>query len=211
MNLQEILDYRHQCALCQKEMVYKIQDQKITVTIVENGVLLKSKNKKGIRQLYRLDGTYEGNPYCLRNIIIHKECPIHPASGAFPNSTIRLKPRSVGAATMAAALLNYFNGTTLDNLKTQACFYSFEIGCNINGTYTCSLLAESIRYYDKEEFWSLYTDFASTTEDKCSLNHGKFYAKISDMLSLHIPPVNTSNIKSPEQFIKKFKLYTLFS
>jgi hypothetical protein len=219
MNLQEALDYRDKCLICQRELVLKGDNESI-VTTSEVGLRVRA----GSDYLFKYDGTYERGKFYKKPAIIKKQCPVC-VSNVTPAKKIIVKSRSVGMTSMNAAMTKYFGysgttsgttinstsaKTTLDDLKKQGYSYTFECVVDNAGKYEVKLLSEYIRYCTKEEFWHLNTNFKDN-DYKTTLHHARYENNLDNMLTLHLPLVNTNNIKTKEQFIGKFKLYTLFS
>jgi len=209
MNLQEALDYRSKCIICQRDLVLKGSNESI-VTLSTEGLRVR----EGSNYLFKYDGTYDRGKFYKKPALIKVQCPVC-ISDVMPAKAIKIKGRSAGMTTMSAAISKFFEEdymgarTTLDDLKKQGYCYKFECAVDNAGKYEVKLLSEYIRYCNKEEFWHLNTNF--NDDSKTDLHHGRYENTLNGMLTLHLPAVNTSNIKTKEQFISKFKLYTLFS
>jgi hypothetical protein len=211
MNLQEALDYRSKCVICQRDLVLKGDGESI-VTTSEVGVRVRA----GSDYLFKYDGTYERGKFFKKPSIIKKQCPVC-ISDVTPARKILVKGRSAGMTSMSHAIAKHFAGidygtvkTTLDDVKKQGYSYKFECIVDNIGRYEVKLLSEYIRYCTKKEFWHLNTNFKDD-DSKTDLHHGRYENNLDSILSLHLPAVNTSNIKTKEQFVSKFKIYTLFS
>jgi hypothetical protein len=221
MNLQEILNYRNKCLICQREMVLGYTGTpKLKVSNTTKGLRISSSHKDGIKFLLNPDGTYQRGErwydiYDSCMILLTKSCPVCYSSIYPPNSlnsknpVIIMKLRSVGATSMAGAVNSYFQsgGAFFDSIKKQSCFYSFTVDMDGQSNYQTTLTMECIRYCDSVQFWHANTDFSKGT----TLYNAEFTDKLEDMLSLHLPIVNMSNIKDTDEFVNKFKIYSLFS
>jgi hypothetical protein len=214
MNLQEALDYRNKCIICQREMnlkIYGVADH-LKISKDDNGIKIGTTHKNGVSYLFKYDGTYECKGFYSKPFLIKKSCPVC-TSIINNDKAILYKGRTAGLTTMSAKDMSNFHSkfTAINNVKKQSCFYSFNLSHNPSGTYEVSLVFDNIRYSNKEEFWHLNTDFTRNENERSKLHHAKFADTIDQILNLKLPAVNTINIKTKEQFISKFKLYTLFS
>lgn len=207
MNLKEIISYRDVCIHCNRPMVMRIKDYpKLTISVVEDGLKIKSRHKDGVYLHFGFDGKYVRNKreYKIyqQPIIITKRCNWHPLKGygGDPSPTITFK------GTMASTLQEYF-GTTLNSVKDTTCQYSFQLFGN-KGIYEVNLTSEFVYWHDDIEFWHTDTYFGT---NKTQVYHASYEQKLDEMMRLELPAMNLKNIKDEEQFIQKLKLYALFS
>lgn len=215
MDLQQLLDYREKCIICQKTMIYKFAGgPRLKVSPTSKGLQIRSGHKHGIRYHFKFDGTYTRGikwyDIYAAPIGVTKHCPTcrSDVSPGTLGSIIRLKSRSVGMTTMTGALTTYMNAhSSLDNIKKQGCSYSFYFYGDSKGNYDIKQTTEYIRYCNDEEFYHINTDFMKGS----TLHHARFEDNLADTLTLHIPVANMSAVKNIDQLINKFKLYTLFS
>lgn len=210
MNLQELLNYHQKCVICQNELELacdfdKLYYMNLQPSLTNDGLKIKSEGSgRTIDYLFKLDGTFQYNNFYKKPFIINKKCKSCMHDFLKNENYANIKKIKT---------LNYLkSGTTINNIKSQGTFYSFAIYTNTLGTYEADILSDNIRYYNANEFWHLNTDFKKTDQDSATnLYHGKFNQSLTEIFKLSIPTVNVSNIKTKEQLINKFKLYTLFS
>lgn len=218
MNLQEILNYRHKCIICQRDMILKYTGiPKLKVSNTVKGLRISSGHKHGIKFLLNNDGTYTRGErwydiYDSCMLLLTKSCPIcYSTTLPQASAPVFIKGRSVGATTSMASAINSYlqsSGIFFDSIKKQSCFYSFIIDMDGNHNYETKLVAECVKYCDDSQFWHTNTNFNDGTT---TLYNAEFTDKIEDMLFLTLPAVNMTNIKSADQFLSKIKLYTIFS
>ena len=210
--MNKLLNYRNNCIICQKEMVLKYDgDHKLKITASENGLKITGA-KSGIRYLFKPDGTYTigkvWNSIYSKPIKIIKECP-DCSSKVIVGRIDRLKKRGSGLSSLTKAIVSSLGIATIDNVKENYYSYSFVIDYGL-GVYSTKLMSEDIRHCNAEEFWHLSSDFRRDEDQITSLYHGKFNGRLDSVLSLSLPAVNTASISSAEQFVEKFRLYTVF-
>ena len=60
MNLQEILNYRNKCLICQKDMILNNKELvNLKVTIESDGLMIRHGKDKDRYTLFKFDGTFE--------------------------------------------------------------------------------------------------------------------------------------------------------
>lgn|SRR5574337_34168 len=205
MNLQDILHYRTTCIHCQRPLVMKVDEYpKLSVEETREGLKIKSGHPQGVMLNFSFDGQYKRNK---RNYKIYekplkiiKKCNVHPLIGGFSIPVI-LKSRTVGMTVQT------YQGSTLDSLKNLTCQYEFHIFGDDEGYETC-LRSEFLYWRNEEEFWHINSYFKA---NKSQLYHGYYLEKLENMLRLGLPAANLKNVKTADDFIKKMRLYTLFS
>ena len=218
MNLQEVLDYRKKCIICQKTLVLKHEtNTTLSHSIDETGLKIFSSHKKGVFYLFCFDGKLIkgkrefGVGYKTPFHFI-KECPsckpIRKEATTYLNpASISISSRSVGATTIGLAVDQYH--TTLENIKSYGCNYRFTLNCGkIEQGYSVQMESEIIRYPSNEAFYHIHTDFI---KDETILNHGFYNDVLPQTLQLKASGKNISRLKTKEDLIEKFKLYSLFS
>lgn len=189
MNLQEILSYRNECIHCARPLVMHISRYpKLSITQNDGGLLIKSKNKNGMFLDFKFDGTFARSKrdYEIhrRPIYIKKYCHFHPL---YSGTSV---------------------GTSLDTIRDITCHYAFTIFGDSRGNYASNMAYEGIAWHNEEEFWHVNTFYS---EDKTDVYHGRYDKTIEDALHLRLPVMDLSGAKNLEQYLKKLRLYTLFS
>lgn len=214
MNLQEALNYRQNCLICQRPLKMTIpRHTNLSISIHEGGLRIKSGHKAGIMMLFGFDGTFQRNKRDYS--IYHKPLEIwlgchvclssytdEPISCIYTNGNIIHihKNRSAGYTTKYMSL---------ENLKNSGCLFTFMLHSNSSMSgYELQPLADLVRYCDGEAFyhWTTYFDRNTT-----KLESGKFFETLDDMFSLTVPSTSLAGTHNKDEFLKKFKLYTLFS
>lgn len=188
MNLQDILSYRDHCIYCDRPLVMHItRYPKLLITQNDEGLLIKSKNANGLFLDFKFDGKYERSK---RNYEIHKGpiyikkyCHFHP-------------------------LFDNYKGVSLDSIKDTTCCYIFSLFGDAQGNYSTNMEYEGIAWHDDLEFWHLNTYYS---DNVTHVYHGLYSKKIDDVMHLTLPIMDLSSIKNQDQYLKKLKLYTLFS
>lgn len=189
MNLQDILSYRNECLHCARPLTMHVSRYpKLLITQNDEGLVIKSKKANGLFLNFKFDGKYERSDrnYEIhrRPVYIKKYCHFHP----------------LYSGTTA--------GTTLDTIKDTTCHYAFTIFGDSQGNYAANMAYEGIAWHNEEEFWHINTFYS---RGETHLYHGEFGKTIEDALHLTLPPMDLSGAKNEEQYLKKLKLYTLFS
>lgn len=205
MNLQEILNYRDTCIHCGRPMVMGIKNYpKLTISVVESGLRIRSGHKNGVYLYFGFDGKYTRNKreYKIyqQPVTIYKRCNWHTLKGmsGYPMPTITMMNNKPVLATP---------NTTLNSVKDTTCQYEFSLFGH-KEIYAAGLTAEFIYVHDDLEFWHTDTYFGA---NKTHVFHARFEHKLDDLMHLTLPAINLKNIKDNDQFIQKLKLYTLFS
>jgi hypothetical protein len=208
--------------------------------VKDNGFRARSKSSKGVFYLFGFDGTLTkgkrdfGMGYKTPLHFI-KECPyckpmksrIVKPQPISSGKNIILKSRSAGMTTMGAALSSYSMGTrvgytptnymgfsngstytSIGNVKSYGCRYLFDLTCGKDGNYTSTLISEMIRYPGENAFYHVHTDFV---EDTTTINHGLYSSPLDKILTINTPSKTMNHVKTKEELIEKFKLYSLFS
>lgn len=225
MNLQEVLDYRTNCIICQKEMIIQLEPKKTWTSIKPEGLKIKTSKTSGYF-LFGFDGKFSRNnqkpgAYHKFPLLFTKRCPTCNPRNKKGNSKkganipppatrpIKLKSRSVGPTTMVQTIISHFqNSPSIDNIKNVSCYYTFSLEMKSQDEYDIKLMNEQIRYPSEEAFHHVYTDFV---KNKTSLSYGFFNKSIYDVLHLESTSKMLNQIKTKEDLMSKFKLYQLFS
>lgn len=226
MNLQEVLNYRSHCLLCNRKLEIKSLDLAGVSLIRTNDGLhaeLVSKDKN-YSVYFKNDGTYERmkrwNNMYVKPLAVLRECPkCIPKVDLVEDVTVTgipkspppilLKARSTGMTTISKALSQYLVATTLDSLKDLRCAYTFELFGDSQGNFESTLNWEDIRFCTKTDFYHIKTNFK---EGKTWIKSGNFKKDtIETIVSMDVPAVNASNIVSKEKLVEKIRLYNLFS
>lgn len=203
MNLQEVLNYRNSCIICGRKMILRSQDLlRLDITVSENGLVIKTGHKNiGIH--FKNDGTYQKNTkfskLLIDPFILVKECPTC-RKGKSGSSTYFFKSRSAGFSSVAKS--------TLDSLKDSVNYYTIDICGNDDGTFTCHIDEECIKYHDGEAFWHAA---AKHQEDETKLTHGFYQDKFGDVFTMKLPLWNTSKLRDINHFLDRYKTFIIFS
>lgn len=214
MDLKAILSHRTHCLICGTQLeCYALDYPKLTFFINENGMKVSSGHTpRGIRMFFGFDGKYtrtKQNYKVYREpISVVKRCrncwksdDMSLEFNSVPRPAIQLKGRSVGMTAVTH--------TTINNMKNLECAYRFQIMGDSLGNYDGCMNYEIVRYCNDEAFWHVDTSFVTGSS---ILSHGKFDKKIEDILSIKVAaPVNLSSVENTDQFLSKFKMYTLMS
>lgn len=191
MNLQEILNYRNNCIVCNRKM--ELSSINFTLKETDDGVLVKSKSKNNHIN-FHYNGIYKYSEKAnLKNIdtkplYVLKECPHCIGKGKNKRTLIK---------------------SSLNNLKSFRCAYAFKIFYDVDGNFTCKLSWEDIKFYHSNEFYHCLTDF---DKNESSIKSGNFQSDtIDSIIRINVPIVNTNKFLNKEVLINKIKLYNLFS
>jgi len=161
---------------------------KLLITQNDEALVIKSKNANGLFLNFKFDGKYERSKrdYEIhrRPVYIKKYCHFHPLT-----SDVNI-------------------GTSIDSIKDVTTHYAFTIFGDSQGNYDANMAYEGLAWHNEEEFWHINT-FHSRNESY--IYHGLFTQSIDEVLRLTLPIVNMSGVTNVEQYLKKLKLYTLFS
>ena len=238
MNLKEIIDYRERCIICQHQMkIHHLPegDYALTCFVKEKGFRARSKSNKGVFYMFGFDGTLTkgkrdfGMGY-KTPLSFMKECPYCKPikSRITDNKNIIVKGRSVGMTTLGAAYSSYSMGTSvgytptnymgfstpgngytsIGNVKSYGCNYKFSLICGKDGNYVAALTDEMIRYPGENAFYHVHTNFV---EGSTTINYGLYTSPLDKILTIHTPSKTMNHVKTKEELIEKFKLYSLFS
>lgn len=221
MNLQEALDYRNNCIICDRLMEIKSLDLAgLTFTRTEEGLLVEGGTKDYVAA-FKTGGTYKrSNKWWLaylKPLSVLKECAhcLHDdfkngikagtkaiTKAGLPSRVVILKGRSVGASSALAR-------STLNSLRDLRCAYTFNIFGDAENNFTCEMKWEDIKFHDNSNFHHFITDFE---KNESSIKGGNFMSdSIDSMIRINVPAMNTSKLVTKEAFINKIKLYNLFS
>lgn len=201
MNLQEILNYRSCCLICNRPLKFKIKKYpKLSVGQTEEGLKIQSANKNGVFLFLKYDGTYERNKrnYKIYSnpLFIEKICTHH----------MRGEPHTI-MTTYRGGSTNAVD-TSLGNLRETAYSYMFTILGDSEKNYDAHLHQEVTHYSDYEAFWHVNTRFYDKTS---TVYHAEWGKKLSEVMYLKLPAINLKSVQNVDQLISKIKLYTLFS
>lgn len=191
MNLQEILNYRTDCLICQSSMVNICDGSSSRLKETTEGLLIKSGNT-----LLKHDGTFTCTSELWRNI---QDLEVDRVCSQCKYEIV-LKGRNVGATTMSQ--------TTLNNIKNKACGYRFIICLESDRTYKTYLDKEFYKYHDDINFYHVDTDFINNISH---ITYGKFKNKIGEHGKLTLPKIDLSHINDILKFVDKIRTYILFS
>lgn len=197
MDLQQILNYRTNCLICQTPMTYA--DLGTTNTKLWNDDKgFHIRRHTAIRVDLNFDGTYCASAKSLKrcaDLVFTKICR---GCEGFP--AITLKSRSQGIT-----IINDFI------TKKKCCKYSFRFSPNQN-VYNIELVGESIEYNDGNRFSCIDTFF---TYNDSILTSGNYTANsINDIINnkVKIPTaINLSKVKTLDEYLNKYNLLMTFS
>lgn len=216
MNLQEIMNYRTRCIICGRQLKTVVSgDKYLQTSYNKRGLKISSRHSKGIMILFDHENNYHKNNknYSIykKPIRIQRECPTCCDTADFihkkmvkplPNKLIIMKSRTIGYSTF------HHYETTFQNMKSNRCLYTFIIWGDSEGNYVIRPALEVLKIFDQEAFWHMTTDFS---EGHTTFHHAKFSDNIDNLLTLNLPATNMSGTITKDEFVRKFKLYTLFS
>jgi hypothetical protein len=209
MDLQQALNHRQNCILCQKPLTYIIPEYpNLQFQFNDFGLYIRSGHKAGIRMEFNYDGSYNKNKrhYKIYNEPISivktcQECQNHniPKSWQNTHNSVRQhKKFSVG--TVAP--------TSLNNMRLKECSYGFRL-YGQNNTFSCDLTYEVVRHYDEQQFYHVFNSF---TNNFGSLHQAPFNGSIDQIFSLNCHNlINLNQVLTLEDYIRKCKLLMCFS
>lgn len=193
MNLEEILNYKTNCPICNQKLEIASPYQKATLNWDSNGLLLTfipfpRRNKKEKILRLALDGSFEKKYVALNKLgpcIFYKLCP--------DCNRNKGTPKGYRASTLIESLSNSY-------------FYNFRFTFDkANKTYTVSKHEEVISMIQEEY---LYRIESSLHEKESSVFSGK---TIDSLLNIRTPYISLREVKSSQDLINKIKLLGTFS
>lgn len=202
MKLQEILNYRSECLIHHKPMSpcansNKIKDVKVSGTDLEVLYRLPLNDEMSSLKVSLLDDKIVGPD---------KFIPLEL------NNPLVLAMRCEECSEVPLAALQ---ATSIDNLIRINNYYTFSLLSAIDGTLTCQLEEESIRYTDDDAFYHLR---ANCTKGNATITMGQLKGKgltveemIRNTMRLAIPKIDFRKFITIEQVVAKVKFYNLFS
>ena len=218
MNLQELLNYRTKCMICQRSMIVcSAELGGLSLSINSKGlhIRLKDQPKGRVYANFRFDGTYElGDRFWsiyAKPFIVCKTCPVcnYDVNMQTTTSPSNIVPNlSSSNMTLAATSHTPSVFSSIDNLKKKICFYSFALNINDDNTYNSWLFREFAGFSEGGAFYHINTDF---TTGASKIFHAKFNQKLEDLLDLSVPAINLTGTYDKLQMIKKIKMYSIFS
>lgn len=223
MNLEEVLNYRTHCIICNRKLETKSLDlADVQIARVNEGLTVETGTKnKDYSVFFKNDGTYEKmkkwNDMYVKPLSVLKECPncvpkVNNNTDWWPSALNRPpkivhKARSVGMTTITDAMTRFF-ATSISNLTELRCAYAFELYGDSEGNFDCYLKWEDIMYHDDKSFYHVKTSFQ---QDITKIKAGQFKDNLDSIINLDVPTFKTNNILSKEKLIEKIKLFNLFS
>jgi hypothetical protein len=202
MDLQQILNYRTNCLICQTPMSYA-DSGKPNINFWDDEKGFHIRRHTAIRVDLNFDGTYFGSNKSLKrcdDLVFTKVCrACEDASDITPPVHFIMKSRSIGA-------------TTIDELinKQIRCRYSFRTVFQQN-TYSMELVGESIAYNEGNKFSCIDTFF---NRNNSVMMSGNYSSTIRDIINsrVNIPTaINLSKIKNLQEYLNKYNLLLTFS
>lgn len=212
MNIKDCLNYHRYCIICNSKMILR-SPELIGVTVVENdeSVSIRTGHVEVGLKLFN-NGTYTKSKKWTdsysKPLRIQKICPTC-------NNNVRIKGRTAGFATMS-------------DKKSKCHVYNFEIMTTsdpffaIDGTFTCQLLGEMVKFEVDDIMYRVYTDFLNNTSEviksippEPGIRRGQLLTSIDfpqpKEMYLSLPSVRTDKIFNREVMIEKINKYILFS
>lgn len=216
MDLKEILNHRTACVFCQGPMDFFCTEYpNMGYEATDSYFKLFSPFKNtGTVATFHFDGKFEkAKRYYklykspIEIIRVCKACLNKSEDATDTNlykdtkgQLMQLKARTWSHLTLDQAM---------NSIKRMECSYKFRIMGDSQGNYDTNLVFESIKYFDKDAFWHIDTDFTRGTS---VLNHSTWESTLDRILNFKIPEtINLTNIKTLEQFMSKFKMIMLMS
>lgn len=200
MNLDDVLNYRNRCLICNQQMELKALDLAGVRLQRTNAGLMLETSLVGQAVHFNYDGTYKKmkhwNSLYVKPLNLLKECPTClPEDLLARNNPIVYKSRSVGA-------------TTLARFKEKRCAYTFNLFGDSEGNFDSNLEWEDIKFFQEDKFYQMKTQFS---DDSSEILMGSNAYGFDGLMRLSLPAIHIKNIGSAEEFIDKIKLFNLFS
>ena len=200
MDLQQVLHYRDNCIICQKELTCFIPAYpQLDFSADDERFYLSYKGKPGLSVNFDDETMIEvgcRNKYKYHEIF------------AAPMQIIKGCRECQSSLCAARPELTNSYHTSLNNIKGTECSYTFSI-CQASKKYFANLQFEVIRFHDDKQFYHIDS---SHQANNSMLHHASFDSKLENIFYLNLSSViNLSNIKTLEDYIKKFRTLMLFS
>lgn len=227
MNLQEAMNYRTQCVVCGRNLVTIVagHEKSLTVEYDQKSLLItgsswSSSPSHGVKLMeFFQDGTFQRSKrnFALyrRPIQIWRGCPVCRCDGNVspqktPGTTGTLLPTtpSTWKSRRQPVTQPEIWDTTLDNLRSSGCLFYFSLWGDSTGKYDLQPKMDCLRYFNETQFWHVTTDFE---KGQTTFQTAKFAQTLNELNTLKLPAVNLSKVTNIEEFLNKFKLYTVFS
>lgn len=226
MNLQEAMSYRTKCVVCGRDLstIVAGHERSLTANYDETGLHItgaawSGSPSYGVKLMDFLhDGTYQRSK---RNFAIYRKpiqiwrgCPVCRCDGqASPQTagtTGTLLPNTPAPLPTKRAPITQPQvwESTLDNLRSSGCLFFFSLFGDSTGQYDLTPKMDCLRYFNEEGFWHATTDFE---KNRTTFRTAKFSQRLSDLCTLKLPAANLSKVTNVQEFLSKFKLYTVFS
>jgi hypothetical protein len=207
MDLQQVLHYRDNCVICQKELTYFIPDYpQLDFSVDDKRFYLSHKDKPALSVNFDNEIMVEVG---YRNKYKHHEIfkdPLRIIKGC-KNCQSEYVFRRDAWETPLNRIHNTYH-TSLNNIKAKECSYTFSI-CQASKKYFANLQFEVIRFHDDKQFYHIDSSHQGNVS---ALHHASFDAKLEDIFYLNLSSVvNLSNIKDLDSYIKKCRTIMLFS
>lgn len=200
MNLKEVLNYRNRCLICYSKMELRAYDLAgITIHKTAEGLMIET-GLKGIAVYFKYDGTYEKmkrwNNLYSKPMSLMKECP-----RCVPNVHLYKDNKTLVVQTSPK--------TTVDNIKDFRCAYTFHLWGDSENNFDTTMGWEDIKYNDGDRFYHINTKF---DENRSGIISGSYLKdSIDTLFRTYVPPINSSNIRTSAQLVRKIKTYMIFS
>jgi hypothetical protein len=201
MDLQQVLHYRDNCIICQKELTYSIPSYRgLNFSVDDKRFYLSHKGSPALSVYFDNETVVETEYRGYKRNIYHKIF-------TDPLQIIKGCRDCQGTLPTGSGLVNTYH-TTLNNIKGKECSYTFSIG-QASKKYFANLQFEVVRFHDDEQFYHIDSSHQANTS---MLHHGAFDLKLENIFYLNLPSViNLSSIKDLDSYIKKCKTIMLFS